>query len=844
MGGGMSPIIDRPRELSRAALAFVIAVLPAVFWVAVPENVEYPKFVFLTLGAALLAGLAISDAMRPQAASSQMGRRRIDWLAIGIAALAGSSVVSAIFGLHPRASFLGTPFSSAGAFAYLDCAILFFAVRRLRPTVAEMRLLIVAGLPAATAIIGYALVQRLGLDPLAWEQDHLSRAIGTLGHPNHLAGYLALVLPAFAVVGLEAIRRRDGLLFGATALVGAAGVWMLVETVCRTGWLAAAAAAIVLGLLLALGRLPWRTCLAIGVVLLVTIVGTATWVLVRHGSASGQEAVGSNFVLRTGTWNSRVAMWRDCARVFARYPITGCGTDNLQLAFVADRSIEYVRLEPQSAPHRAHNLVVHLAATQGIVGLAAGLVLLVGIGLTLGGVLRQMARRSSAGDVGVSRYWSAAALAGLAAFAVNGMSNYTPLAIGVPTVLFVALLSVRARESNTADSAAVGVGYRWGVGVALAAIPLVFALNLAGTLHIGGWAVLLVASVAIAWFGRRLLGRSAVADLPSPPPRGRGAGGEGEQNPNNGILSPQGTFPLTPALSPEAGEREKSAVADRPAWSVGRRGVVFASWIGLAVFLGNFVLAPLESQRLRRQAATFATADPARSVAILEEAIRWAPTDDGLWAALAELENDRAAKRSAQQDRRLHSAAAEAAATEAVRLSPLDGTRRYVLVVAQRVRAILGVGAWEPALANMETILARDANDYCYRIDSVELAQTANDPVRIRRWAEEGRARFPQCGQFAGALGQLELAAGNNEAARKLLESGCAGQWSAHEHCRLSCAVNLLVACKRLGDDARLCELAPAIVARWPWCEEARALHAEALQRRGTLSSSSRLPSR
>ena len=727
----------------------------------------------------------------------RIGPRRVDWLAIGVAALAGSAIVSAIFALHPRSAFLGTPFSSAGAFTFVGYAVLFFAVRRLRPNAAEMRLLTIAGLPAATAIIAYSLAQRFGLDPLPWDKDQLTRPLGTLGHPNHLAGYLALVLPIFIALGLDAFRRRDRLTLAATALVGTAGVWVLVDTICRTGWLSFAAAALVFVLLLALGRLHWRTSLTIGIVVTTLLLGSATWVLVRHGSATGEQETGSAFVLRTGTWDSRLVMWRDCLRVFAHYPLTGCGTDNLQLAFAAERSLDFVRLDDVSTPHRAHNLIIHLAATQGLLGLAAGLVLLVGIGAAVVAVVRQMSRRSGADGDDASRLWSAAAIAGLVAFVGNGMMSYTPLAIGVPTVIFAAILSVRARSSSAcaAGPIATHAGYRWGFGLALVAIPIAFTLNFAATLSGWGWAAVLTVSAAIVWFGRRLLGS---AD----------------------------------------GSAARIEVVARPALGFGRRqAVVFASWIGLLALVGWFVIAPFWSQRLKLRAMDCSADFVDRRAELFEEAIAWAPTDDELWMSLAEAENASAALPSCPHREKLaHIAAAERAATEAVRLSPLNCGHRFVLVAAQRQHAIHGPASWEPALVNMDAILARDSNKFRYRSDAVELALTANDPVRIRRWAEEGHARFPRCGEFPAAIGQLELKAGNNAVAEKWLEEACRGDWPAHVHCHMSMAANLLLVFKRLGEDKRICITAPQFLSYWPTLRPVRELYAEALMRRGMAS--------
>jgi hypothetical protein len=97
-------------------------------------------------------------------------------------------------------------------------------------------------LTAATAVIGaYAIVQRIGLDPL-W--GFAERPFATMGHANNLAAMLVVGLPGCAAVAVQS----RGLARIAAILAGGLGFVALVTSLSRGGWLAA----------LAVAMLAWR----------------------------------------------------------------------------------------------------------------------------------------------------------------------------------------------------------------------------------------------------------------------------------------------------------------------------------------------------------------------------------------------------------------------------------------------------------------------------------------------------------------------------------------------------------------------------------------------------------
>src|SRR2546423_434221 len=76
--------------------------------------------------------------------------------------------------------------------------------------------------------------------------------------------------------------------------------------------------------------------------------------------------------------------------MFRERPLTGVGLDCFQSAYGAHRSLDFWRREYDATPTRAHNEVLHVLATQGVLGVAAGLLLTVGLALAVRRAFRQL----------------------------------------------------------------------------------------------------------------------------------------------------------------------------------------------------------------------------------------------------------------------------------------------------------------------------------------------------------------------------------------------------------------------------------------------------------------------
>src|SRR5258705_6659173 len=126
--------------------------------------------------------------------------------------------------------------------------------------------------------------------------------------------------------------------------------------------------------------------------------------------------------LSAPTTQSRIQIWRAGLRMAHDHPLLGVGLDAFGILFPRYRTAEYWRIEWGRTPNKAHNEPIQILATQGAVGAATTVLVLVFAVLAI----RKAAARS---DGGV-RAGAIAAGASLVAFAAQDLASFTVVALG------------------------------------------------------------------------------------------------------------------------------------------------------------------------------------------------------------------------------------------------------------------------------------------------------------------------------------------------------------------------------------------------------------------------------
>ena len=353
----------------------------------------------LLLARVLLFGMLALFLLRYAVEGSITLRRSA--LDLPILAFLASAALSTVLAYNVNVAVFGTYSRYDGLLTSLTYAGLFWLSLQTLDSKAEsralLRVMLASGYAAAVLAIGQSMSDSVQLGALA-------PAFGTLGQKQALGAFLALLLP-LAAWELIAARGWPGRILALNAIV--VMVLALVLSFSRSAWVAAAVAVLVVAL--ALYRNP-RARIAIIALALLTVVVGGTAIL-----TSG-VALQRTDLLQLG---DRPVVWSDTLRLIASRPLAGYGPDNFGLVYPSFQSI-YL----QAPWDKAHEEVLQIAATQGLIGVAAYLWFLLAFARAFWSGHRDAAA------------W--AVLAALAGYEATLLLNFTVPAAAFPFWIFLA----------------------------------------------------------------------------------------------------------------------------------------------------------------------------------------------------------------------------------------------------------------------------------------------------------------------------------------------------------------------------------------------------------------------
>lgn len=304
----------------------------------------------------------------------------------------------------------------------------------------------------AMAIAGYAVYQYATGSDRVWHllKPYQGRGSGTYICPNHLGGFLELLLPlalAYTLTGrLKPVTR---VLMGYAALVITAGI---VVTLSRGAWLATGLSLVLLFGVLAMLR-RYRLPAAAFLVLL-----TAGLIILVPRNFTFQHRARQLVAADTQVRDDlRFALWQPAWRMWQDHPWWGVGPAHFDARFG-----QYRPDKVQMRPDRVHNDYLNTLADWGLAG--AGLVA-AALGLLGWGVVRTWRGvRVSNAEIGPRRgsnkfafvVGAAAGLAAILAHSVVDFNLHIP-ANAILTISLMALLSAHLRFAS--DHYWVSAGY-------------------------------------------------------------------------------------------------------------------------------------------------------------------------------------------------------------------------------------------------------------------------------------------------------------------------------------------------------------------------------------------------
>ncbi|MEM9167915.1 MAG: O-antigen ligase family protein [Planctomycetota bacterium] len=206
-------------------------------------------------------------------------------------------------------------------------------------------------------------------------------------YPDRISGWNAPVVCGSLLTAMLGVHLGPALLLrGGLAWVarGAAGITLvaLIATGTRGAWIAAAAL-IGLAVLVAVrrrSRAGVRTFAVLGVLALPVLIGG--WFVVGDGIRSRVDEASReiNAVLTDANYHTstggRIIMWKWAGEAVAARPITGIGTGGYQAWVNGQQAQRGIDPKTQRVLAHAHGTLIHIAAVQGVIGLALAVVVI------------------------------------------------------------------------------------------------------------------------------------------------------------------------------------------------------------------------------------------------------------------------------------------------------------------------------------------------------------------------------------------------------------------------------------------------------------------------------------
>lgn len=287
----------------------------------------------MSIGAGICGALSLAAWIAERKPMPPWGRTPVDRAALGwLAAL----VIAAVFAIDRGESVSRI---TKGFMPALVGLAAYHAAERERGRRALAVYLAVASLVALLGLVMW----------VAQGHTYAARAEGFAGHYMTFAGQLLLEIPLALGIALTARESRWRL---GGWLAAGLGLAALAVTFTRSAWLGVMVSS---GVLFS-AVMPW------GLPVLAAGAAAAWW----FAPGAWHARLHSMFDL-DNPWNrERVIMWHAGYRMFLDRPITGVGLMDLKPLYLVYRS-------PGSTEvvGHLHNVVVHIAATMGIIGLAA-----------------------------------------------------------------------------------------------------------------------------------------------------------------------------------------------------------------------------------------------------------------------------------------------------------------------------------------------------------------------------------------------------------------------------------------------------------------------------------------
>ncbi len=285
-------------------------------------------------------------------------------------------VVISLLAQDPETSFFGLYSRQQGLISYLFyfvfLLLLIFNISRFR----EIKSIIITIGLSSFVVSLYGLAQISGWDFINWnEPAYLTgRVTSTLGQPNFLASYLLLALPLIVYL---IVHSKKILIKFSWLIVLIFGLLNLFFTYSRAGWLGLFLGIIITAIIywLVVGKKVNRKYLKLSG--LVLVIASLFIVIIFLKNDFLQTRLKTAINIKTGSVAARLNFYKASGKTIGNKPWLGYGLDTQGEIFARAYEKDWaIYGDVNVYPNRAHNLILDILLTSGILGLISYLALL------------------------------------------------------------------------------------------------------------------------------------------------------------------------------------------------------------------------------------------------------------------------------------------------------------------------------------------------------------------------------------------------------------------------------------------------------------------------------------
>jgi len=389
-----------------------------------------------------------------------------------LALFTGSQVLATIFSLDPHVSFFGYYSRFHGGLLSTIAYVLLFYSFVSNYELINMSQLLRYMFSGAGIVALYGILEKFGIDAHMWVQDVRARVFSTLGQPNWLAAYLAVLLPIsiqqfVSFTPSKPFDSAQGKLRESGSFPSFPVFWLLtiifyiciLLTKSRSGFLGIWTALILFwGISFWLRRKKIQTLLKPFLLLNFSFIILNFFIRTPFSQynaiasidlfakqAPVEEAAlpAGSSVIDVGITDSaeiRKIVWEGAGKIIQAYPLFGTGPETFAYAYYRYRPVAHnLTSEWEFLYNRAHNEFLNIAATSGLVGLTSYLFF---IAIVVFWSVRAILRKNNP-------FFLAALLASFLGIAVTNFFGFSVVVIGLFFFLIPAWMFVSCNEKIT-----------------------------------------------------------------------------------------------------------------------------------------------------------------------------------------------------------------------------------------------------------------------------------------------------------------------------------------------------------------------------------------------------------